>query len=247
MRDSHALAVIRSVRLVQKPCKVRILVALPLVPDIILVEIVYLLIHRICRQPGRLRCSLSAVASAVVPRPAVEVVVVCRALLQFLILTLHQSHSCWPGTTRMQALPRVVAEAASGSFGTLVRGAPCVRAPVSEILPGLVRISVKEMRKPVTLIITKRSLLSSISSSLPRGLNHHHVLQAEILVHDQSLLDVVVDAVCCDVQAVHIEEEVRLEDAIHQDRVVLSVDIDAQTVNPNVQLNALQEFPQVFV
>ena len=67
------------------------------------------------------------------------------------------------------------------------------------------------------------------------------------MVDDETLLDIVVDAVESNVQTVDVEQEVGLNDAVDNDGIVLGIDIDAEPIDPHVHLDTLQELTEVFV
>lgn len=73
------------------------------------------------------------------------------------------------------------------------------------------------------------------------------MLEAQILIHDQTLLNVIVDAVQCDIEAINVEQEIGLDHAVDYHAVVLRINVYSKTVDANMELHTLQELPEVFI
>lgn len=79
-------------------------------------------------------------------------------------------------------------------------------------------------------------------ASLPRRFDYHNVFQAKLLVDNKTLLDIIVDAIDCNVQTIDIKQEIRLHYPVDDNRIVFSVNVYPQSVHSHMQLNSLHEF-----
>ena len=69
------------------------------------------------------------------------------------------------------------------------------------------------------------------------------MLQTELLIDNKALLNIIVDAIDCNVETIDVKEEVWLHYSVYYHWIVVSVYVHTETVDAYMQLYSLQEFP----
>ena len=181
------------------------------VAQVVFVNVIYLLIHRIVLLTVGDFAGFLPVHRGVLVDEGVgsaHLTTNTNISLRLLVLALHHAHSSGASTTAVNA-GYLITHTASRSLCT-----PRVlyaRSTANLVLLGLVGIAAWRNIKHIIPHI--RSGAEALSPMLGRFYDHD-VLQTELLVDYESLLGVVIDAVDCDIEAVDIEQEVGLDDAV---------------------------------
>lgn len=131
--------------------------------------------------------------------------------LGLLVLILHHTHTGGASTTAVNAWD-LVAHTAPGSFCA----SSVVHARSTADLVLLCLVWITTLRNIKHIIPHIRPGAEALSPMLRRFYDHD-VLQTELLIDNESLLGVIINAVNCNIEAINIKQEVGLDDPVNYD------------------------------